>query len=143
MTFNIEQADQLLSTTRAVRQRLDLDREVSDQILLDCIELAEQAPSGGNITSRRWIVIKDLEIKAKLADLYRSAGGSDIIERANREQVSGSSNAGVSRSAAYLAQNMEKVPALVLLTILGKHDGSGRPGLFDSVLQAGWSFCLA
>lgn len=143
MTFNIEQADQLLSTTRAVRQRLDLDREVSDQILFDCIELAEQAPSGGNITSRRWIVIKDLEIKAKLADLYRSAGGSDIIERANREQVSGSSNAGVSRSAAYLAQNMEKVPALVLLTILGKHDGSGRPGLFDSVIQAGWSFCLA
>ena len=143
MTFNIEQADQLLSTTRAVRQRLDLDREVSDQILLDCIELAEQAPSGGNITSRRWIVIKDLEIKAKLADLYRSAGGSDIIERANREQVSGSFNAGVSRSAAYLAQNMEKVPALVLLTILGKHDGSGRPGLFDSVIQAGWSFCLA
>ncbi|MEE2880376.1 MAG: nitroreductase family protein, partial [Chloroflexota bacterium] len=143
MTFNIEQADQLLSTTRAVRQRLDLDREVSDQILFDCIELGEQAPSGGNITSRRWIVIKDLEIKAKLADLYRSAGGSDIIERANREQVSGSSNAGVSRSAAYLAQNMEKVPALVLLTILGKHDGSGRPGLFDSVIQAGWSFCLA
>ena len=120
-----------------------MDREVSDQILLDCIELAEQAPSGGNITSRRWIVIKDLEIKAKLADRYRAAGGSDIIERANREQVSGSSNAGGSRAAAYLAQNMEKVPALVLLTILGKLDGSGRPGLFDSVIQAGWSFCLA
>ena len=53
MYFDIGEADRLLSTTRAVRQRLDLEREVSDQILSDCIELAEQAPSGGNITSRR------------------------------------------------------------------------------------------
>ena len=143
MAFDIREADRLLTTTRAVRQRLDLDRPVSDQILSDCIEVAEQAPSGGNITSRRWIVIKDSQIKSKLAELYRIAGGSEVIERAKRQEVAGSSGSRVSKSASYLAQNMEKVPALVLLTIMGRHDGSGRPGLFDSVIQAGWSFCLA
>ena len=143
MAFDIREADRLLTTTRAVRQRLDLDRPVSDQILSDCIEVAEQAPSGGNITSRRWIVIKDSQIKSKLAELYRTAGGSEVIERAKRQEASGAPGSRVSKSAAYLAQNMGKVPALVLLTIMGKHDGSGRPGLFDSVIQAGWSFCLA
>ena len=49
----------------------------------------------------------------------------------------------VRASAAYLAQHLERVPVLVLVTIWGTHDGSGRPGLFDSVLQAAWSFCLA
>jgi len=143
MDFDIGEADRLLSTTRAVRQRLDLEREVSDQILFDCIELAEQAPSGGNITSRRWIIVKDPQIKSKLAQLYRAAGGSDIIEKAGRQEGSGCSGSRVSRSAAYLAQNIGKVPALVLLAIIGRHDGSGRPGLFDSAIQAGWSFCLA
>ena len=108
MDFDIGEADRLLSTTRAVRQRLDLEREVSDQILFDCIELAEQAPSGGNITSRRWIIVKDPQIKSKLAQLYRAAGGSDIIEKAGRQEGSGSSGSRVSRSAAYLAQNMGK-----------------------------------
>nr|MCS5668245.1 nitroreductase [Dehalococcoidia bacterium] len=42
MDFDIEQVDQLLSTTRAVRRRLDLEREVPDDLLLQCIELAEQ-----------------------------------------------------------------------------------------------------
>ena len=78
MVFDIRESDRLLTTTRAVRQRLDLDRPVSDQILSDCIALAEQAPSGGNITSRRWIVIKDSQTKSKLAELYRAAGLSLI-----------------------------------------------------------------
>ena len=72
MSFDLEQTDQLLSTTRAVRRRLDLDRNVPDDLLLRCIELAEQAPTGGDITSRRWLVVRDPEIKKKLADLYRA-----------------------------------------------------------------------
>ena len=143
MQFNLEQIDTLLSTTRAVRRRLDLDRGVPDDILLRCIDLAEQAPSGGNIASRRWLIIRDPDIKARLAALYREAGGNGLIATAERLRSSGQRRERVITSAAHLAQNLERVPALVLVTIWGTHDGSGRPGLFDSVLQAAWSFCLA
>ena len=143
MDFDIAQVDQLLSTTRAVRRRLDLEREVPDDLLLQCIELAEQAPSGGDISSRRWLVIRDPEIKKQLADLYRSAGGSDIIESAEQRAGTDHPKQRVVESAAHLAANLEQVPALVLVTVWGEHDGSGRPGLFDSVIQSAWSFCLA
>ena len=143
MEFDIEQADQLLSTTRAVRLRLDLERDVPDDLLLRCIELAEQAPSGGGICSRRWIVIRDPETKSKLAELYRAAGGSGIIDRSEERHGDGQPIERVVESAAHLAANLERVPVLVLATIWGVHDGSGRPGLFDSVIQAAWSFCLA
>ena len=143
MEFNLEQIDTLLSTTRAVRRRLDFNREVPDEVLLRCIDLAEQAPSGGNVASRRWLVIRDPDTKARLAALYRSAGGRGLIETAERLRGSGHARERVVTSAAYLAQHLERVPVLVLVTIWGTHDGSGRPGLFDSVLQAAWSFCLA
>ena len=114
MSFDLEQTDQLLSTTRAVRRRLDLDRNVPDDLLLRCIELAEQAPTGGDITSRRWLVVRDPEIKKKLADLYREAGGNHIVERAERHRGTGHPKQGVLDSAAHLAENLERVPVLVL-----------------------------
>jgi len=143
MTFDLEQTDKLLSTTRAVRRRLDLERDVSDDLLLRCIQLAEQAPSGGDIASRRWMIIRDPETKAQLAELYRAAGGSGIIKTAEQRRGTGHPMERVVESAAHLAENLERVPVLVLAMIWGLHDGSGRPGLFDSVLQAAWSFCLA
>ncbi|ETX01677.1 MAG: hypothetical protein ETSY1_06555 [Candidatus Entotheonella factor] len=143
MTFDVNQIDAVLSTTRAVRLRLDLEREVPDEVITQCIDLAEQAPSGGNITSRRWLVIRDPEVKAKVANLYREAGGASIIKAAEQLKGSGTHRERTTASAAYLAQNMERVPALVIPTIWGEHDGSGRPGLFDSVIQSAWSFCLA
>ena len=143
MTFDLEQTDALLSTTRAVRRRLDLDRDVPDELILTCIDLAEQAPSGGNVASRRWLVIRDAATKSRLAELYRAAGGSGIIERAEGLRGTGQARERVSTSAAHLAENLDRVPVLVLVTVWGLHDGGGRPGLFDSVIQAAWSFCLA
>ena len=143
MNFDLEQTDALLNTTRAVRKRLDFERHVPDELILRCIELAEQAPSGGDISSRRWLVVRDQEIKKQLADLYRAAGGSSIIETAEQRSGSDHPKQKVLESAAHLAANLDRVPALVLATVWGVHDGSGKPGLFDSVIQAAWSFCLA
>ena len=81
MSFDLEQTDKLLSTTRAVRRRLDLERDVPDDLLLRCIQLAEQAPSGGDISSRRWLVIGDPGTKKQLADISRPAGGNGVMER--------------------------------------------------------------
>ncbi|MBM3225442.1 MAG: hypothetical protein FJZ47_16795, partial [Candidatus Tectomicrobia bacterium] len=143
MAFDVGQIDAVLSTTRAVRLRLDLEREVPDEIIIQCIDLAEQAPSGANIASRRWLVIRDPEVKVKIANLYREAGGAGTIRAAEQLAGSGSHRERTTASAAYLAQHMERVPVLVIPAIWGEHDGSGRPGLFDSVIQAAWSFCLA
>ena len=66
-----EHVDEVLATTRAVRRRLDLDRPVDNQLLLDCIDLAEQAPTGGNLGSRRWIIVRDQGVKDQLGELYR------------------------------------------------------------------------
>ena len=143
MAFDLEQTDALLSTTRAVRLRLDLERDVPDDLLLRCIELAEQAPTSAGVSSRRWLIIRDAETKSQLAELYRAAGGNRIIARSKERFKAGRSGERVLESAAHLAANLEKAPVLVLATIWGIHDGSGRPGLFDSVIQAAWSFCLA
>ena len=143
MPFRVEDTDRLLSTTRSVRRRLDLERPVPEELILDCIDLAEQAPTGGNQPSRRWLVIRDPRVKAKLADLYREAGGSWLSERASALAGSGDPRERAARSGGHLADHLHEVPALVLVTIYGEHDGSGRPGLFDSVIQAAWSFCLA
>ena len=143
MAFPVGETDRLLSTTRSVRRRLDLEREVPEELLLDCIDLAEQAPTGGNQTSRRWLIIRDPDTKAALADLYREAGGDWIVENAERIAGTGHRNERTLDSGAHLARNLQHVPAIVLVSIYGEHDGSGRPGLFDSVIQAAWSFCLA
>ena len=135
--------DEVLATTRSVRRRLDLTRPVPDEVLLECIDLAEQAPTGGNQSSRRWMVVRDPARKAALADLYMQAGGRAVIEAAGRLAGTGHPNEAVTRSAAHLAEHLAEVPAIVIPTIWGVHDGSGRPGLFDSVIQAAWSFCLA
>ena len=135
--------DETLATTRAVRRRLDLDRPVDNQILLDCIDLAEQAPTGGNLGSRRWIIVRDQAVKDRLGELYRDAALSFMTDAAERLRGTGHPQEKVMQSATYLAEHLAEVPAIVVPTIIGRHDGSGRPGLFDSVIQAAWSFCLA
>lgn len=135
--------DLALTTTRAVRLRLDLERPVDEQIILDCIDIAEQAPTGGNQSSRRWIVVRDPKIKTELARLYHDAAGAFMIGARDRLEGTDHPDAPAMRSAAYLAEHLAEVPAIVIPTIVGRHDGSGSPGLFDSVIQSAWSFCVA
>jgi nitroreductase len=143
MTFDVAQIDEVLATTRAVRRRLDLERPVDNQLLLDCIDLAEQAPTGGNLGSRRWIIVRDQRVKDQLGELYRTTALPFMSAAAERLQGTGHPSEKVMASAAYLAEHLAEVPAIVIPTVIGHHDGSGRPGLFDSVIQAAWSFCLA
>ncbi len=143
MDIDADAVDAALTTTRAVRRRLDLDRPVADDVLLDCIDIAEQAPTGGNLGSRRWIVIRDPAKKAALAEFYRHGAGRWMTSAAERLAGSGHPMERNMASSAHLVEHLAEVPAIVIPTILGRHDGSGRPGLFDSVIQAAWSFCIA
>lgn len=135
--------DAALTTTRAVRKRLDLDRPVDNDVIMECIDIAEQAPSGGNQGSRRWVVVTDPEVKAKIADLYMATGGEFMISARDRIAGTGHPQEKVMESAAHLAEHLAEVPAIVIPTIIGVHDNSGRPGLFDSVIQSVWSFSVA
>lgn len=139
----INDVDTVLTTTRSVRLRLDLQRPVPDEVILECIDLAEQAPSGGNQSSRRWIVLRDPAQKAAMAEIYWSNVGEFMVKGRERTAGTGHPNERVMRSAAHLAEHLAEVPAIVIPTIWGIHDNSGKPGLFDSVVQAGWSFMLA
>lgn len=135
--------DAALTTTRAVRKRLDLDRPVDIDLLMECIDIAEQAPSGGNQGSRRWIIVTDPAVKAGIAELYMATGGQFMIEARDRIAGTDHPQERVMESAAHLAEHLAEVPAIVVPTIIGVHDGSGRPGLFDSVIQSVWSLCVA
>ncbi len=145
MDFDLAQTDALLSTTRAVRKRLDLDREVPDDVLLECLQLAVQAPTGSNRQGWRWMVVRDPEKKEALADIYRRVGG-DYLAEAAKTTESGTQTARVMDSANYLAQNLAKVPVMVIPLIIGRlEDGNtnSAAGLFGSIIPAMWSFQLA
>src|ERR1043166_7786231 len=104
MGIDVAAVDEVLATTRAVRRRLDLDRPVDNQLLLDCIDLAEQAPSGGNLGSRRWIIVRDEAVKDQLGELYRQTALPFMSSAADRLRGSGHPQEKVMASAAYLAE---------------------------------------
>ena len=71
MPLHLDCADELLSTTRAVRKRLDLKRPVARQVILDCIRFAQQAPTASNKQNWRWLCVTDPAKRSALAELYR------------------------------------------------------------------------
>ena len=140
---DLASVDGVLSTTRSVRLRLDLDRTVPNELILECIDVAEQGPGGGNQSSRRWLIVRDPDQKKRLSELYWESAGKWMVSARDKLAGTDHRNTSVMRSAAHLAENLEKVPALVIPCIWGIHDDSKKPGLFDSVVQSAWSFCLA
>jgi len=149
MTIDIKQADELLTTTRSVRKRLDLDRPVERDVIEECIDIALQAPTGSNAQGWRWLVVTDQERKDKIAEYYRQAGagylrsgkeGLDALPEDRRGEMGK-----VISSALYLAENLERVPVFVIPCILGRLDGGGgmSAGFWGSIFPAVWSFQLA
>ena len=148
--FDIDQTDRLLTTTRAVRKRLDLTRPVERQTILDCIRVATQAPAGGNVQRWRWIVVDDPATKQGIADLYRRAYepymASQRAAVAGTGAQPGRENIGaIMDSSDHLAQILHEVPALVIPCSLGAPTGSQGmvAGFYGSILPAVWSFMLA
>ena len=148
MPFDLTETDRLLSTTRAVRKRLDLERDVPREVLLECIALSQQAPTGSNLQGWRWLIVTDAEKRSALAELYRRAGKDYLSAGAEQARKAGQEQTGrVLDSAVYLADNLEKVPVHVIPCLKGKLP-PGVPsamaaGFFGSIFPAVWSFQLA
>jgi nitroreductase len=135
--------DELLSTTRAVRKRLDLERPVERDVLLECVELATQAPTGGNSQGWHWVFVTDADRKAGLAELYRES-----FKRAYPpDAVAAQDDAGkrVWSSANYLAEHMQDVPVLLVPCLWTRppSGASNQAGYWGSILPGVWSFMLA
>jgi nitroreductase len=132
--------DQLLSTTRTVRKRLDLSRPVERELLQECFDLAFQAPTGGNQQGWHFVVVTNADHKKALAELYRKSQNETEPPSAPTGQEA------VMKSAAYLAEHLQEVPVLVIPCIEGRYENA--PPLWQaiawgSILPATWSFMLA
>lgn len=147
MQFDLAMTDALLSTTRAVRKRLDLDRPVPREVILECLELAVQAPTASNSQSWRWLVIDDADKRLALAEIYRKGAMPYLNSGLNTASGNPEQTARVRDSALWLAENLEKVPAFVIPCVEGRPP-EGAPtlmlgSLFGSIYPAVWSFQLA
>jgi nitroreductase len=147
--------DELLTTTRSVRKRLDFSRPVEPELIKECLELAAQAPTGGNSQGWHFVVVTDAQQRQALGAIYRK-GWATYLERiasGNPMRPSQSLTRDQARtlmkvrdSAQYLADHMHQAPVLVVPCIWGRTDGLGvveQSGAWGSILPAAWSFMLA
>jgi nitroreductase len=148
MNFDLDQTDTLLATTRAVRKRLDLDRPVGREVILECLQLATQAPTGSNQQGWRFVVVEDAAKREAIAGYYAQAAG-DYLKTA-REATAAEGDEQTTRvydSAIWLIDNLAKVPVFVIPCIEGRPP-QGAPNVmqashYGSIFPAVWSFQLA
>ncbi|MEY3680451.1 MAG: nitroreductase family protein [Ilumatobacteraceae bacterium] len=146
--------DQLLSTTRAVRKRLDFTRPVPDQLVRECVELAMQSPSGSNNMTMQFVVVRDEAKRKAIGEIYRqcysiyqSMDGVYIRTIDKGEADANQQQQRSADSADYLGDHMGDAPVLVIGCTQGAR-ADGMPGMMVSsimgnVLPAMWSFMLA
>jgi nitroreductase len=142
--FDTRVTDELLSTTRAVRKRLDFDKPVDPAVILECIGLAQQAPTAANTQDWRWLVVTDADKKAQLADIYRG-GCLTYLERGAVQEEDDQTRR-VYQSALQLAKTIQDVPVLVIPCVERQLDGLSHTALastYGSIIPAAWSFVLA
>jgi nitroreductase len=143
--------DQLLSTTRSVRKRLDLEKPVPMEVVRECLEVALQAPSGSNQQHWHWLVVTDPDKRKQIGDYYaRSFGAYRDSPQYATNHSSGDADrqatqGRVASSAEYLAEHMGDVPVLVIGALKASADlpAANQAGLWGSLLPAAWSLQLA
>jgi nitroreductase len=148
MQFDNAMVNDLLSTTRSVRKRLDLRRPVPRSVVEDCLELAIQAPTGGNRQNWRWVVVDDVSARKSIADLYRLSASSYLEQAAKQAKKDGDRQSQrVFDSALYLAEHLGDVPVHVIPCYQGKLPENAPhamlAGVYGSIFPAVWNLQLA
>jgi nitroreductase len=143
--FDLSQTDRLLMTTPAVRRRLDLDRPVEPEVVMECLRVAMYAPNAANTQLWRWVVITDPAKREQIAAIFRGlfeqGSDADAAYRSDPEM------ARMVAAARHLTENLHRVPVHVIPCYPGRPDSEGSnvelSTLYGSILQAVWSFQLA
>lgn len=144
-------ADQLLTTTRSVRKRLDFDRKVERKTIIECMELAFQAPNGSNMNTWRWVVVDDPKVIQKIADIYNLALDDyvNMLGDAVGEDYMGAEIPGfekINESVEFLRHNIHRSPVILIPLISGRIENAGvfmQASSYGSIIQAVWSCFLA
>ena len=142
--MDIRSVDELLTTTRAVRKRLDLARPVAREVILECVRLAMQAPTASNAQDWRWLVITDADKRAAIAEIYRGIGADYLAQAAATTDDPQTQR--VYRSAFGLTETLADVPVHVIPCLQRRIDGKNTleaASAWASIIPAGWSFLLA
>lgn len=139
--------DHLLTTTRAVRRRLDLARPVEPEVIEECLRLAIQAPTGGNSQGWRFVVVTDADKRTALAEAYRKSWEPYIAASRAAAPNADVQQRKVQDSASYLADHLHEVPVHVIPCIYARGLRGSElvewAGVFGSIYPAVWSFQLA
>jgi len=140
-------ADEVLTTTRSVRKRLDFEKPVPREVLTECLELALQAPTGSNAQRWQWVFVDDVEKKKALADIYRTNATPYLdLPKPEYGDVRDEQRPRVYGSAKYLNEHLHEAPVMLIPCLEGRPDGApaGMSASFwGSLLPAVWSFMLA
>jgi len=145
--MDLKAVDELLTTTRSIRRRFDLTRPVPAALIQECLEIAVQAPTGGDTARYHFVVVTDQSKRARLAELYRR-GLAEIYPPQRIEQIQKTKPAFMA-SALYLAEHLHEVPVHILPCIAGREafaalgSDSGPASFYGSILPATWSLMLA
>jgi nitroreductase len=142
--MELSSVDELLSTTRAVRKRLDLSRPVEREVILECLRLAVQAPTGGDSQDWRWVVVTDAEKRAAIAEIYNSVGAEYLARKATT--ATDPQTRRVYESATALTSTLADVPVYVIPCIERRMEDLplvAAASAWGSILPAAWSFLLA
>ena len=147
--MDLTTTDHLLTTTRSVRKRLDFSRPVDMKVVERCLEIAMQAPTGGNQQGWHWLIVTDAGKRRALADLYRQA--FEMYRQMERPVLAADDPRAdqlprVIASADYLAQHLHEAPIYVIPCIEGRVENLpavAQASTYGSIIPAAWSFMLA
>jgi len=146
MTLNLT-ADEVLTTTRSVRKRLDFDKPVPREVLMECLDIALQAPTGSNAQGWQWMFVEDPAKKTALADIYRANATPYLnLPKPVRGDIRDQQMDAVMNSAMYLNENLEKAPVMLIPLLEGRVEGAEagfQASYWGSILPAVWSYMLA
>jgi nitroreductase len=141
----------VLTTTRAVRKRLDFTKPVERKVIEECLAAAQQAPNGGNLQTWGFVVITDRAKRAALADLYRRGYDTFVSSPIAAAMGYGQPHARpaqrrVMSSIDYLVENLHRAPVFVIPCIAPRAEGlptALQHAIYGSIMPAAWSFMLA
>ena len=142
--------DHLLTTTRTVRRRLDLTKPVEPEVIQECLEIAIQAPNGGNQNRYHFVVVTDPAKRAAIGAVYKRIFYQEHVP------LSGAGDPGLpvyqkrserlQDSASYLADHLSEVPVHIIPCVESRFEDAGtfrQATRYGSILPAAWSLMLA